>query len=252
MISRKEIAERSRRANHDENVWVHPFSGRMSGWFTWVLVNLGMSANQVTLACSFAGFASAAVLVFDSWPFVVASFVLFRLHVLLDVVDGEVARYRSQISRFGSYWDQLMHVATYPLILMAIVTGRLINDAPIGVAVLGMLGMVGKGLDLGAKSAYFRVLYSSGPSERPATTAAGVPTPAGPIKRFIGLILNLRGFDGLLFFYGIAYFLDGSWMGLETRDWVLSAYSANFMLVALARAVLIPRRDGVPMRRDFR
>jgi SAM-dependent methyltransferase len=62
VIPRKEIIERSRRYNHDENVGVHPFSGRISSWFTWIFVNLKMSANQVTQLCALVGFASALVL----------------------------------------------------------------------------------------------------------------------------------------------------------------------------------------------
>lgn len=252
MIPRKEISLRSRRHNHDENVWIHPFSGRISNWFTWVFVNIGMSANQVTQLCALAGVASALVLGFDTLSMVIASFILFRLHVLFDVVDGEVARYRNQISRFGSYWDQLMHVAVYPLILMCMVVGRLLNDASMVVAVFGMVGMIGKGLDLAAKSAYFRVLYSSGPREEPLPIEPTKQVSSNSIKRGIGLLLNLRGFDALLFFYGAAYLMDGSWMGLAVRDWVLGAYSANFTLVALVRAVLIPKRNNVPMRKDFR
>lgn len=252
MISRKEIIKRSKRHNHDENVWVHPFSGRVSSWVTWIFVNLGMSANQVTQLCALAGVASALVLAFDSFPFVIASFILFRLHVLFDVADGEVARYRSQISRFGSYWDQLMHVAVYPLILMSLVVGRLLNDASATVAILGMAGMIGKGLDLGAKNAYFRVLYSSGPSTKPASSVPVIPAPANRLKQAAGLVLHLQGFDGLLFFYCIAYLVDGSWLNLLARDWVLAMYCANFILVALIRVLLIPRRDAVPMRKDFR
>lgn len=252
MIPRKEIIERSKRHNHDENAWVHPFSTRISSWFTWIFVNLGSSANQVTLLCAFTGVASALILLIDAFPFVIISFILFRLHILLDVVDGEVARYRNQISRFGSYWDQLMHVGVYPLILMCIVISRLTNDGATVVAIMGMAGMIGKNLDLGAKSAYVKVLYSSGPSTSPIANMTPTTMPKNRWKQAIGIALNLRGFDGLLFFYGAAYLIDGNWIGLLVRDWVLGIYCANFILVALTRALLIPRRDAVPMRKDFR
>jgi hypothetical protein len=79
-----------------------------------------------------------------------------------------------------------------------------------------------------------------------------IPAPANRLKQAAGLVLHLQGFDGLLFFYCIAYLVDGSWLDLMVRDWVLAMYCANFTLVALIRVLLIPRRDAVPMRKDFR
>ncbi len=251
MIPHTEVVRRSRRHNHDENVWVHPFSGRVSSWLTWAFINLGLSANQVTMLMFAAGVGAAVSLLADSFPFAVLAFALFRLHVLLDVSDGEVARYRQQVSRFGVYWDQLIHVFTYPAILAALALGRLFSGAEVAVVGFALLGMIAKGTDLGVKNVYYRVLYSSG--EAAADAEASTPGSGhGAVRRLVGPLLHISGFDGLLFFYAVAYLIDGSALGLETRDWVVLAYALVFAAVALGRVILTARQDGLPMRRDFR
>ena len=251
MISHTEVVRRSRRHNHDENVWVHPFSGRVSSWLTWVFINLGLSANQVTVLMFAAGVGAAVSLIADSFPFAVLAFALFRLHVLLDVSDGEVARYRQQVSRFGVYWDQLIHIFTYPAILAALALGRLFSGAEVALVGFAMLGMIAKGTDLGVKNVYYRVLYSSGDSTEEADTSAPGSRHSA-VRRLVGPLLHISGFDGLLFFYAAAYLIDGTALGLETRDWVVLAYAATFTAVALGRMILTARKDGLPMRRDFR
>ena len=171
MIPHTEVVKRSRRQNHEENVWVHPFSGRVSSWLTWVFINLGLSANQVTMLMFAAGVGATVSLLADSFPFAVLAFALFRLHVLLDVSDGEVARYRQQVSRFGVYWDQLIHIFTYPAILAALALGRLFSGAEVAVVGFALLGMIAKGTDLGVKNVYYRVLYSSGEAATDAETS---------------------------------------------------------------------------------
>ena len=252
MISHAEVVRRSRRHNHDENVWVHPFSGRVSSWLTWVFINMGLSANQVTMLMFASGVGVAVSLLADSFAFAVLAFALFRLHVLLDVSDGEVARYRNQVSRFGVYWDQLIHIFTYPAILAGLALGRLFGEAELAVVGFAVVGMIAKGTDLGAKNVYYRVLYSSGEAPAESTEGAAPLSTSGAVRRVVGPVLHISGFDGLLFFYAAAYLIDGSAFGLEPRDWVVAAYSIIFTAVALGRVVVTARRDKLPMRRDFR
>ena len=252
MVPLAEVARRSRRHNHEENVWVHPFSGRVAGWFTWAFVNLGLTANHVTGAMFVCGVAAAGLLVNDSLPFAVAAFLLFRLHVLLDVSDGEVARYRNQVSRFGVYWDQLIHAFTYPAIVAGLILGRMLHDAGAGVVAFGLLAMIAKSTDLGTKSAYYRVLYSSGDREAPNDPDSVASCGSPVARRLLSPLWHVAGFDGLLFFYALAYLVDGAWLGLLARDWVVAVYAVLLTLTAVGRAALTPHRGQLPMRRDFR
>lgn len=252
MISFAEIAVRSRRHNHEENVWVNPFSGRVAWLFTWLFINLGLSANQVTALSFAAGVTSALVLLGDSLPLAASAFVLFRLHQIFDVSDGEVARYRGQVSRLGVFWDQLMHAMVCPLVLACLVLGRLNGGAELALVAFAMAGVIGKTTDLAVKNAYYRVLYAEGSEESREGTLQDAPRPSGKLRLLLVSILHLAGFEALLFFYTLAYLSDVSWLGLLLRDWVVAAYSIDFVLFALTRMVLTARHDRVPMRRDLR
>jgi len=252
LITFAEIAVRSRRHNHEENVWVNPFSGRVAWLFTWLFINLGLSANQVTALSFAAGVSSALVLLGDSLPLAASAFVLFRLHQIFDVSDGEVARYRGQVSRLGVFWDQLMHAIVYPLVLACLVLGRLNNGAGLALVAFAMAGMIGKTTDLAVKNAYHRVLRAGGPEESREGTLQDAPRPSGKLRLLLVSILHLAGFEALLFFYTLAYLFDVSWFDLALRDWVVAAYSVDFVLFAITRMVLTARHDRLPMRSDLR
>ena len=252
MISRREIQKTSRRSDHDDNVWVHPFSGRMASWSTWACVNLGLSANQVTLLSFVSGLTSAIILLSDNQVAAFAAFALFRLHLVLDASDGEVARYRNQISPMGVYWDQSMHFIVYPLIFACLTWGRLFNEASTFLVVFGMLGMVGKIIDYGLQNAYYRVLYTSNrPREEPtqANESSGL---SGRLGHVLNIGLHFAGYDGLLFFFAVGYFVGGTWLGFAARDYVIAVYAISILLMALARMVLIPYHGRIPRRKELR
>jgi phosphatidylglycerophosphate synthase len=252
MISHAEIVRRSRRHNYEENIWVHPFSGRIASRFTWVFINLGLQANHVTALSFVAGTISAVFLLFDSLLFAVVAFVFFRLHVILDVSDGEVARYREQVSRFGVFWDQLMHAFVLPLLIGCIAIGRLITGASIGILAFGIAGMVGKSTDLSVKNSYYRVLYLSGQKIEDKEPFTTLPNQSNRFKTCLGILFHFISIDGLLWFYALSYLIEFSWLGFTTRDWVFATYSILFNLIAVIRMTSTYRRDRLPMRRDYR
>jgi len=46
--------------------------------------------------------------------------ILLLLTVILDAVDGELARYRNQVTKDGKMLDAVYHLATYPIIMLGI------------------------------------------------------------------------------------------------------------------------------------
>lgn len=78
-------------------------------YFTWICLRLGMSANQVTLLSGTFS-CVGGVLLASSDPWLVPAGVLcFHLFAILDMSDGEVARYRGQGGAAGHYLDWMMH-----------------------------------------------------------------------------------------------------------------------------------------------
>ena len=108
------------RHNHESNIKTYPLSGRASIYLTWLLLHTSITPNQVTLLSLIFGLLSAvSYFSYGALPFIIG-FILFQFHVILDVVDGEIARYRKISSVGGAYLDYVSHYIVYPLIMFGI------------------------------------------------------------------------------------------------------------------------------------
>jgi phosphatidylglycerophosphate synthase len=71
------------------------------------LVDARISPNQITVIMVFAGMLSGVALILPGLGGAVLSVLFMQLYLLLDCVDGEVARWRRQFSPLGVYLDRL-------------------------------------------------------------------------------------------------------------------------------------------------
>ncbi|WP_406170998.1 CDP-alcohol phosphatidyltransferase family protein [Streptomyces sp. NBC_00996] len=74
---------------------------------TRLMLGTRFSPNQITTLMVFAGVLSGVALVLPGLGGAVLSVVFMQLYLLLDCVDGEVARWRKQFSPLGVYLDRL-------------------------------------------------------------------------------------------------------------------------------------------------
>jgi len=83
----------------------------LSPYFGWVALRLGFSPNQLTymmMACGVLAGVAVSLPVDPLWT-AVGGAVLIQLYLLLDCVDGEVARYLRQTSVAGVFLDRIGH-----------------------------------------------------------------------------------------------------------------------------------------------
>lgn len=73
------------------------------------LVNTRITPNQLTYLMVVAGLAAGAALLVPGLTGALLGAVLIQLYLLLDCVDGEVARWRKQTSITGVYLDRIGH-----------------------------------------------------------------------------------------------------------------------------------------------
>lgn len=82
---------------------------RLSPYVTRVVLRTPLTANGITALMIPTGLLAALSLTFAGiWP-AVLTVLLVQLQLLLDCVDGEVARWRKTFSPIGVYLDQLAH-----------------------------------------------------------------------------------------------------------------------------------------------
>ena len=73
------------------------------------LVNTRISPNQLTYLMVVVGVIGGATLLVPGLTGAILAVVLFQVYLLLDCVDGEVARWRKQTSITGVYLDRIGH-----------------------------------------------------------------------------------------------------------------------------------------------
>ncbi|GLF98435.1 CDP-alcohol phosphatidyltransferase family protein [Streptomyces yaizuensis] len=73
------------------------------------LVNTRITPNQLTYLMVVVGIAGGAALLIPGLTGAILAAVLFQVYLLLDCVDGEVARWRGQTSITGVYLDRIGH-----------------------------------------------------------------------------------------------------------------------------------------------
>lgn len=87
--------------------WV--WARRASPYVTRRMIAMPFSANQITAMMIVVGLGGAAVLALPGLTGALICVVLIELYLLLDCVDGEVARWRQTTSIKGKYLDRIGH-----------------------------------------------------------------------------------------------------------------------------------------------
>lgn len=78
--------------------------------FTWLALNLGLSANAVSWFMVLCGVLGGIFLFMQTKPFAIAGMAMMLLAIIVDHADGMVAKIREQYSKRGAFLDQLWHM----------------------------------------------------------------------------------------------------------------------------------------------
>lgn len=106
-----------------DNPWIYFVVRPVSFYPTWLFLRLGISANQTTLIGLIVGIIGCVFLAFGSYWSVITGAALVNIAFLLDVMDGNVARYSSSSTRYGDYLDRMASAIIIPLMFIAVGVG---------------------------------------------------------------------------------------------------------------------------------
>jgi len=83
------------------------FLRRVSKLLTWVAVKIGATPNQVTIASFAIGLYAAFLFAQgDTWSLIIGA-ILLQVSIIVDCVDGELARYTRKFSELGAWLDAI-------------------------------------------------------------------------------------------------------------------------------------------------
>ncbi|HET8615708.1 MAG TPA: DUF5941 domain-containing protein [Actinomycetales bacterium] len=78
---------------------------KVSRAITWRLLPTGVAPNTVTVVSLLVGLLTALLCGIGGWPLLVVAAVLLQVSLVLDCVDGEIARYTRRFSPLGAWLD---------------------------------------------------------------------------------------------------------------------------------------------------
>ncbi len=206
-------------------------SARLTRW----VIPLRVTPNQVTCASLVTGLLGAWLLSREGGVPSLVGLALFQLSVILDHVDGEVARLKFQFSRLGKWLDNASdHVVD--LAVIASLTWRVAGEGtagyfmPLGLA--AALGVTGSFLIVfwWSVSGVHRKVLATSPAR---LLARGLPDLANRDGFCLGLWATMLLDRPMLFLWTLALGANGYWVawlltyGLPRRAPVASAGSAE-------------------------
>ncbi|OLT30233.1 transferase [Actinomadura sp. CNU-125] len=120
----------------------------LSPYFAWLAMRLGFSPNQLTYLMMLSGIAAGVVVSLPLSPLwtAVGGAVLIQIYLLLDCVDGEVARYLRQTSVAGVFLDRIGHYLSEVSLLVGLGFAAQGGWETGGYVELGMLAALGAAL----------------------------------------------------------------------------------------------------------
>lgn len=99
--------------------WCRFFLRQLSFPITWVFIRLGFSANQVSYLSVLVALLAAILMWTHARPLVMLGAALFNFWAVLDCVDGNVARVRREVTKYGDFTDALPGYVVYAFVFLA-------------------------------------------------------------------------------------------------------------------------------------
>ena len=90
-----------------ETVWGRLFLRRFSYWLTYPVINMGCSANMVSLMSCFVAVIGCVMMCIGQWGYIWSGIVLLNIWAVLDCVDGNIARCTKKSSLVGEFFDAI-------------------------------------------------------------------------------------------------------------------------------------------------
>ncbi len=134
-----------KRAFDKDYPWLYFVVRPVSLYPTWLLLKLGVNANQVTLIGLIISITGCIFLAFGSYWAAIIGAALVNIGYLFDVIDGNVARYNNACTKYGEFMDRMVTAIVIPLMSITVGIGVFNHPDPY----LNSLAQVFLGMDVG-------------------------------------------------------------------------------------------------------
>lgn len=120
LSSISELRKICQKGKFETNWYARIFARKISNYITWILLQLPITANQVTILQILVSWLGCMLLFFGGKYNIILAIIFWQLGYILDCVDGEIARAKKQSTVFGVFLDSLAHVLIIPAIFWSV------------------------------------------------------------------------------------------------------------------------------------
>jgi phosphatidylglycerophosphate synthase len=235
----RDICQRTRETIFYKDPWISRHIYRViSIYFTRMFLKTGITANQVTLL----GFLIGIIGVTFYWSsnpkfWLIGTFIFF-VFMILDHVDGEIARYRKTSSTRGRYLDDITGyiLRLYILICMSIGVYNVFSD--IKVLFFGMMLIVFNSMFYISKLVPSGILYEMEKSSDIHTNTQTNDGNNSIITRFKNTMVSILGFQNMGYLIiALSAFIDIYLSPIQIFDMSLNARYIVLIFYTLATFV---------------
>ena len=106
--------------NSNSSWWVKLWVRKVSFFFTYVFINLGYSPNGVSVLSIFVSLVACSLFMVPTRGAVITAVVLINFWLVLDCVDGNIARCRKQKTAYGEFVDDIGGYYTVAFVYLSI------------------------------------------------------------------------------------------------------------------------------------
>lgn len=160
-ITLQEVVTRCKRKNAETNNRLHWFSSKFSIYFSYIFLKLGFTADLVTTIFFLIGLLGSILYAFNSITLSLLAYLFFRIHIIIDMSDGDVARFNNSFSIRGAYWDSVIHSILNPLYYVFISYSFFIQFGDTTFLILGGFLGISSSVLMGVKNNYFKALFQN-------------------------------------------------------------------------------------------
>ena len=89
-----------------ETIWEHYFARKIAFLLLPIFLKLRVSANQVSILAVITGIVAAILIIMGDFWIILLGAILMQVWLILDKIDGFVARYRKMESLFGKFLEE--------------------------------------------------------------------------------------------------------------------------------------------------
>ncbi len=101
-----------------DSLWLRFVLRKLSFPVTWVFIRLGFSANYVSYLSMLVVFGGTILMSIDDYFARMLGAFLFNFWVLLDCVDGNIARVKQQVNAYGEFADAMSGYIAYAFVFL--------------------------------------------------------------------------------------------------------------------------------------